>query len=167
MNNSEIIYLALGSNLGNRSLNLVRACSALKKFIEISRVSHIYETPPWGVLDQPLFLNQVIEAKTDLSPEDLLQQAKKIEIDLGRVPAERYGPRLIDIDLLLFGRQEIHTETLTIPHPRLAERAFVLVPLNELAPDLSIPATENKSVRELLGAVDPSGIVQYKEHHGK
>lgn len=165
MSGKEMIYLALGTNLGSRSLNLVRACAALKKFVSVSRVSHIYETPPWGITDQPAFLNQVLEVTTELPPQELLTTVKQIEVDLGRVPAERYGPRLIDIDILLYGSQAVNTENLVIPHPRMNERAFVLVPLNELIPDVVPPGLE-QTVSELLAGIDVSGIKQYKEKHG-
>jgi 2-amino-4-hydroxy-6-hydroxymethyldihydropteridine diphosphokinase len=165
MNEKEKIYLALGTNLGSRSLNLVRACSALKKFCTVTRVSHIFETPPWGVTDQPAFLNQVLEVTTDLPPLELLNTIKALEVELGRVPSVRYGPRLIDIDILLYGSQEVNTEALVIPHPRMNERAFVLVPLSELVPDL-VPPGSSSSIKEMLAGLDMSGIKQYKEKHG-
>lgn len=165
MSNEEKIYLALGTNLGSRSLNLVRACAALKKFVTVSRVSHIYETPPWGITDQPAFLNQVLEVTSDLPPQELLTTIKQIEVDLGRVPSERYGPRLIDIDILLYGSRVVNSESLVIPHPRMVERAFVLVPLNELIPDMVLPG-EVQPISMLLAGLDTSGIKQYKEKHG-
>ena len=166
MKNTETVYLALGTNLEKRSTNLVKACSELKKFVTISRISHIYETPPWGVTDQPLFLNQVLEVTTDLSPQELLTAVKDIEVKMGRVPAEKYGPRLIDIDILIYGCHEVSSPNLTIPHPRMAERAFVRVPLDELAPDLVPPGQAQLSVHEMLQAVSSAGIVVYRERHG-
>lgn len=166
MKNIETVYLALGTNLEKRSTNLVRACSNLKKFVTVLRVSHIYETPPWGMTDQPAFLNQVLEVTTTLSPQELLAAVKGIEVEMGRVSSVLYGPRLIDIDILIYGCLEVSSPNLTIPHPRMAERAFVLVPLNELVPDL-VPPGENKvSIYELLQAVDTKGIQMYREHHG-
>jgi 2-amino-4-hydroxy-6-hydroxymethyldihydropteridine diphosphokinase len=166
MKNIETVYLALGTNLGNRSLNLVHACSALKKFVAVSRISHIYQTPPWGITDQPEFLNQVLEVTTELPPQDLLTAVKQIEVDMGRVPSEKYGPRLIDIDILIYGCHEVNSPDLIIPHAHMAERAFVLVPLNELAPDLVPPGEDQHSISEMLKAVDVTGIKQYRERHG-
>jgi 2-amino-4-hydroxy-6-hydroxymethyldihydropteridine diphosphokinase len=166
MKNIETVYLALGTNLEKRSTNLVRACGHLKKFVTVTRVSHIYETPPWGVTDQPLFLNQVLEVTTSLSPQELLTTVKGIEVEMGRVPSEVNGPRLIDIDILIYGCHEVNSPNLTIPHPRLAERAFVLVPLDELVPDLVPPSENAISVHQMLQAVDTKGIQMYREHHG-
>ncbi|MHC1740310.1 MAG: 2-amino-4-hydroxy-6-hydroxymethyldihydropteridine diphosphokinase [Anaerolineaceae bacterium] len=166
MKNIETVYLALGTNLEKRSTNLVNACSALKKFVTIKRISHIYETPPWGVTDQPKFLNQVLEVTTTLSPQKLLTEIKAIEVEMGRVLSERYGPRLIDIDILIYGCHEVDSPDLTIPHPRMAERAFVLVPLDELAADLVPPGESQLSIHEMLKKLDVRGITQYKERHG-
>lgn len=101
--------------------------------------SGIYETEPWGLTNQPQYLNQVLRGRTGLSPQRLLAHAKQIERSLGREPAERFGPRVIDIDLLLYAHRVIETKALTVPHPRLAERAFMLLPLAELAPKLVHP----------------------------
>lgn len=101
--------------------------------------SGIYETEPWGLTNQPQYLNQVLRGRTGLSPRRLLAHAQQIERSLGRKPAERFGPRIIDIDLLLYGYRVIETKALTVPHPRLAERAFMLLPLAELAPNLVHP----------------------------
>jgi len=166
MKNIETVYLALGTNLGNRSENLVKVCAELKNFVQIERVSHIYETPPWGITDQPKFLNQVLEVTTLLSPQDLLKAVKEIEVKLGRVPAERYGPRLIDIDLLVYGCHEVSSPNLTIPHPRLTERAFVMVPLAEIAPDLTLPGEDQRTIAERLQSLDQHGIRVYTEKHG-
>ena len=166
MKNNETVYLALGTNLGKRSTNLVQACKRLKEFVTVMRSSHIYETPPWGVIDQPDFLNQVLEVTTALPPHELLTAVKKIEMEMGRVPAERYGPRLIDIDILVYGCHEVSSNELTIPHPRMAERGFLLVPLAELAPDLVPPGESGLSVQEMLKKVDTKGIQVYSERHG-
>lgn len=166
MKNIETVYLALGTNLEKRSTNLVTACNELKKYVTIKRISHIYETPPWGVTDQAAFLNQVLEVTTALSPQELLTTIKDIEVKMGRVPSELYGPRLIDIDILLYGCHEVSSPNLTIPHPRLVERAFVLVPLDELTPDLVPPGESDRSIHELLKSVDTIGITVYKERHG-
>jgi 2-amino-4-hydroxy-6-hydroxymethyldihydropteridine diphosphokinase len=166
MKNIETVYLALGTNLGKRTENLVKACAELKNFVQIERVSHIYETPPWGITDQPKFLNQVIKATTLLSPQDLLKAAKDIEVKLGRVPSEQYGPRLIDIDILVYGCHEVSSPDLTIPHPHLTERAFVMVPLAEIAPDLTLPGEDERTISVRLQALDRRGIQVYTEKHG-
>lgn len=131
-------FLGLGTNLGDRKDNLRRALAALKSCakIEVVRVSQVYETAPQGVLDQPDFLNLVVEIATELSPRELLTTIKAIELQLGRTPGPRWGPRLIDIDILLLGDERIAEEGLTLPHPHLLERAFVMAPLAELAPEL-------------------------------
>jgi 2-amino-4-hydroxy-6-hydroxymethyldihydropteridine diphosphokinase len=143
------LYLALGSNLGDREKNLRDALARLGEFIDLARVSSIYETEPWGVRDQPWFLNLVCAGTTTLSPVDVLRRAKKIEIEMGRTEGIRFGPRPIDIDILLYDRVIELSPALTIPHPRLHERAFVLVPLAEIAPDLIHPRLR-VTIRALL-----------------
>lgn len=152
-----IVYLGLGSNLGDRTTNLRAAAAALSPQVTVLRSSAVYETEPWGYQDQPAFLNQVLEAETALAPLDLLAHLKQIEITLGRAPSFRYGPRLIDLDILFYGDQVIELPGLTIPHPRLAERAFVLVPLAELAPNLIHPLS-GKTIRELAAAIPLTGV---------
>jgi 2-amino-4-hydroxy-6-hydroxymethyldihydropteridine diphosphokinase len=154
---SHLVYLALGANLGDRLGNLRAAIQALPPTLRLLAASPVYETPPWGYLDQPAFLNQVILAQTDLAPLDLLRWLKQLEAKLGRQPGERYGPRLIDLDILLYDDLQLETPTLTIPHPRLAERAFVLVPLADLAPDLRPPGSL-LSIGEILARADRAGI---------
>jgi 2-amino-4-hydroxy-6-hydroxymethyldihydropteridine diphosphokinase len=131
-------YLALGSNLGNRQENLKKAIAALGERVKIIRVSRVYETAPMGLTEQPDFLNLVVEIETDLPARELLQEAKAIEQILGRQEGPRWGPRVIDIDILLLGEENISEPGLKIPHPRMTERAFVMVPLAELAPELAI-----------------------------
>lgn len=157
MKNPATIYLALGSNLGERLDNLDQALHFLSKEVSISARSGIYETPPWGVVDQPRFLNQVVKGKTALTPHRLLDFIKSIEKKMGRVETYRYGPRKIDIDILLYGRRIVDTDRLLVPHPRMHERAFVLVPLADIAPNLVIP-DQILTVNELLKGLDQSGI---------
>jgi len=122
--------------------------------------SPVYETPPLGVTDQPPFLNMVLSGKTRLTPSALLAHLKGLEIQLGRLPSVRDGPRKIDIDLLFYDDILLNTPELTIPHPRLHERAFVLIPLADLAPELVHPAF-GKTVRQLLADVDTTGVKPY------
>jgi len=133
-------FLSLGSNVGARRESIERALKQLgREGVSIDRCSSFYETEPTDFEDQAWFVNQVVEARTDLSPEDLLRTCKRIEADLGRVPGVRFGPRQIDIDILLYGRATIDTETLVVPHPRMLRRRFVLAPLVEIAPTLTDP----------------------------
>ena len=166
-----VVYLALGVNLGDRAANLVEARSRLAERVHITKTSRVYETAPWGILDQPDFLNQVVQGKTDLDPFELLAFVKGIEREMGRDPtAIRYGPRPIDIDILFYDDLALSTETLTIPHPEMADRAFVLAPLADIAPDLRIPAA-NCTVAERLTQIDLSGVwlfdpkANYEEDH--
>ena len=155
----ERIFIGVGTNTGNRYNNLKIAVRKLAQQAEICQLSSVYETEPWGYTDQPQFLNQVIEIKTPLEPAALLAALKQIESDLGRTPTFRYGPRLIDLDILLYGQRQLIQDTLTIPHPRYTERAFVLLPLVEIAPDLIDPAS-GVSVQEFAGRIDPAGVTQ-------
>jgi len=157
----HIVYLALGSNVGNRLANLKAAINNFTPQMKVIKKSNVYETPPWGFADQPDFLNQAVQAETYMEPEPLLQHLKRLEVALGRTPSFDNGPRSIDIDILFFDDVILDTPALKLPHPRLHERAFVLVPLADLAPDLLHPIL-NKSVRDLLHGVDRSGIQKYK-----
>ena len=137
-----LAYLGLGTNLGDRHANLRDALSLLAEAprLRLLRCSQVYETEPWGVTDQPRFLNCAAEVATALSPEGLLAQCKAIEEQLGRLPGPRWGPRLIDVDILLYGDQEVALPHLEIPHPRLHLRAFALTPLAELVPAAAHPS---------------------------
>ncbi len=153
----KTIYLSLGSNLGNRQLHLQRALTCLEQErIRVQRQSSIYETEPQDVVNQPWFLNLVAECETQLFPLQLLKVLQRIEREVGRVRegAVRRGPRVIDIDILLFGQAVIHTPQLVIPHPRLTERRFVLEPLLEIAPEIRHPGTKQplrKYLQNLTG----------------
>jgi 2-amino-4-hydroxy-6-hydroxymethyldihydropteridine diphosphokinase len=140
-------YIGLGSNLGDRRETLSRALERLGA----RRVSTIVETEPWGVVDQPRFLNAVAEIETDLEPPALLDRLLEIERELGRVRRQKWGPRTVDLDLLLYGDRRIVSPVLTVPHPRLHQRLFVLEGLAELCPDRAVPGF-GRTVRELLDA---------------
>ena len=154
------VFLALGSNLGDRAANLGEALRRLLPAVNVLAASPVYETPPWGYTDQPAFLNQVAKAETELSPSDLLAHLKQVETLIGRQATFKYGPRTIDLDILFYDQAIVETPTLRVPHPHLAERAFVLLPLVDLEPDLMHPAL-GKTVRQLLDGVDTSGIKPY------
>jgi 2-amino-4-hydroxy-6-hydroxymethyldihydropteridine diphosphokinase len=156
------VFLALGTNLGEREANLAQARWELSALIVIRKESSIYETPPWGVTDQPAFLNQVLAVETHLNPLELLAAVKDIEARMGRVPSVRFGPRLIDIDILFYGDTVLDTPALTLPHPRMAERAFVLVPLLEIAPDLVSPVNGER-LADLLAGLNQSGITKWEK----
>lgn len=148
------VYLSLGSNLGDRHALLRRGMTGLEEAgIRLVRQSGVYETEPMDVSDQPWFLNLVIEARTTLEPHDLLRICKRIETDCGRVPSTWHGPRHLDIDVLLYGEQKVDTDQLTVPHPSMRQRRFVLVPLVEIAPDLEDPITHERYA-ELLRRLD-------------
>ncbi len=158
------VYLGLGSNLGDRLEFLRQARAALAPEVSLLRCSHIYETAPWGYTDQPAFLNQVVEGQTELEPEALLAKLKSIESELGRVENFRYGPRCIDLDILFYGSQIYQSNSLSIPHPAIAERAFVLVPLNELAPDFVHPLL-NQKISELMLKLPDHDLKPFEEEN--
>ena len=133
------VYLSLGSNLGNRALNIYAALRHLGQGIRLGEISSLYETEPVGLKDQPSFLNLVCRGATELSPEALLVLAKEVEHRIGRKETVRFGPRIIDVDILLYDDLLLKTAQLQVPHPRLHERGFVLIPLAELTPDLVHP----------------------------
>ncbi len=146
MNDKVTAYLGLGANLGDRKKQLDQAIERLNhtKGIHVQQLSSLYETAPIGYVDQPPFYNQVIKIQTFLMPDDLLENMLHIEQELHRVRQFRWGPRTIDIDLLLYENCIIKQENLTVPHPRMTERAFVLIPLLEIAGDLLVPGTDKK-----------------------
>ena len=143
-------YIGIGSNLGDREENCERAIKLLEAGkINVIKRSSMIETEPWGVEDQPKFINMAVEIETDLTPGELLQFLKKIEDEIGRSPAERWRPRIIDLDILLYNDFILKTPELEIPHSHIAEREFVLKPLAEIAPDKIHPVLE-KSIKDLL-----------------
>ena len=160
MTRPETVYLALGSNLGDRLANLEAAIIALPPAVKVLERSPVYETAPWGVTSQPDFLNMVLQGETRLAPTALLTCLKRIETDLGRLPSVRYGPRLIDMDILFYDDLVLNIPELVLPHPRLHERAFVLVPLADLAAGLVHPVLR-KTIRGLLEGIDTTGVKRY------
>ncbi len=150
------VFLGLGSNLGDRARLLDRAVAALESLGKVTR-SRWYETAAVGLPGAPQFLNGVVRLETNLAPDELLRQTREIERRLGRDPLRRAGSRTMDIDILLYGRQVISRPGFEVPHPRLHQRAFVLVPLAELAPNLVHPVL-GKTVVELLADVGSAGV---------
>jgi 2-amino-4-hydroxy-6-hydroxymethyldihydropteridine diphosphokinase len=147
---AERIYLSLGSNVGDRAENIARAVAKIGAGgVRVIRESSLYETEPVEFRDQNWFLNSVIEAETDLAPQELLNALLAIERALGRERRVPKGPRTIDIDILLYGDKQIHTPELDIPHPSMTERRFVLVPFAEIAPQAMHPTTQ-KTISQLL-----------------
>ncbi|TIN16672.1 MAG: 2-amino-4-hydroxy-6-hydroxymethyldihydropteridine diphosphokinase [Mesorhizobium sp.] len=154
---NSTVYLSLGGNLGDPAKSMGAALRMLDADADtrVTGVSSLYRTPPWGKLDQPDFLNAAAEISTGLAPRALLDLCLDAERKLKRVREERWGPRLIDIDILVFGERVIHETGLEVPHPRMLERAFVLAPLAEIAPGLVVGG---RSITDRLAAVDTSGI---------
>ena len=143
-------YLLLGTNLGNRSENLSKATAAIRMFLgRIESQSHIYETEPWGRPHQPKFYNQAIKVVTPCSPLETLHLMKQVEFLLGRDNAERWAPRVIDIDILFFNKDIIKAPNLIVPHPEIQNRRFVLIPMNELSPNFKHPVFQ-QSIHQLL-----------------
>jgi 2-amino-4-hydroxy-6-hydroxymethyldihydropteridine diphosphokinase len=155
--NRERAYLGLGGNLGDPAASMGAALRMLDAdpLTEVVSVSSLYRTPPWGKTDQPDFLNATAEVLTSHSPRELLDLCLEAERRLKRVRQERWGPRLIDIDILVFGDEAVHEHGLDIPHPRMLARAFVLAPLAEIAPDIMM---KGKRLAEWLAELDTAGI---------
>ncbi len=154
------VFLGLGSNVGDRAASLRAAYDLIHRTIgRVAKYSHVYETEPWGNKEQETFLNQVIMINTTLDPRELLEAITKVERHLGRVKKEKWGPRIIDIDILFYGKRIIRDKGLDIPHPELHKRAFVLVPLLEIAPELEHPLLK-KPIDELyMACEDQSDVV--------
>ncbi len=156
-----MVFLSLGSNIGDREQNIQLAIKHLQKHcaIKVERISSLYETEPYGVKEQPDFLNAIIGITTTLSPQELLAECLRIEAALGRVRQKRWEPRIIDIDLLVYDQISLQSEQLTIPHPLLSERNFVLIPFAEIAGDYIV--YPEKTVKQLLAKVQDSCAVKF------
>lgn len=150
------VFLGLGGNLGDRREAMRSAVTEIRAVVDEVRVSSLYESAPWGVTDQPAFLNAVVRGRTSLKPLDLLDAMQAIENDLGRVRKQRWGPRLIDIDILLYGAEVIDEPRLQVPHPYMTQRGFVLRPLADLAAGLTLP--DGSLVGELLTTVNQDDL---------
>ncbi|MEL7648838.1 MAG: 2-amino-4-hydroxy-6-hydroxymethyldihydropteridine diphosphokinase [Sedimentibacter sp.] len=149
------IYLSLGTNLGDKKGNLEHALGLLSEKVEILKVSSFYETEPVGYSDQPWFLNIAVEGTTEFSPEELIEFTQSIEHEMKRVKTIINGPRIIDVDILLYDDVKINTKNLTIPHPRMTERAFVMYPLHEICPELVI---EGKKIKDMINGLEGEKI---------
>lgn len=156
-------YIALGSNVGDRAAHVRRAAGLLSGAGTVTGLSSLYLTEPVGKRDQAPFINAVAAVATRLPPDDLLAVCRSIEARLGRERAERWGPRTIDLDILLYGDLTVHTEQLTIPHPRMAERRFVLEPLAEIAPGAVHPVLRRTAAELLQGLRDPHAVKRLED----
>ena len=160
----QIIYLSLGSNVGDREANLRAAIAALGHAgVRVRRVSSLYETEPVDFLEQPWFLNCVVEGETKSKPLGLLRALREIEAKMGSKKLIAKGPRLMDMDILLYGQETMDTPELQVPHPRMHLRRFVLVPLAEIAPELQHPSWSGTVADLLAGTPDRSAVQRYRE----
>jgi 2-amino-4-hydroxy-6-hydroxymethyldihydropteridine diphosphokinase len=162
-------FIALGSNIGNRYDYLTEAIKQLESHLEIKlvNISSIYETDPVGYEDQDLFLNMVIEVMTSLCADELLDICLKLELTLGRKREIVWGPRTIDLDILLYNQENIETEKLIIPHPRMLERNFVMIPLSEIKPDIIIPNTDKPLEALIKELPNKEGVRLWKRKNGE
>lgn len=155
-------FLLLGANLGDRVQTLQRAADLIAERVgPVVRLSELYETAPWGITDQPAYLNQVLVVETNLEPEAVLTRTQAIEQELGRVRLERWGARVIDIDILYYDQLVLQTESLTIPHPYLHQRRFTLVPLAEIAPNFVHPVFQKTTMELLIECTDMSAVTPF------
>lgn len=159
---TKSVYFSIGTNLGDRFANLQRALSLLQDEMPVTAVSPVYATEPWGDKDQPQFLNICAAAVTNLGPSDVLAKIKRIEANMGRVPSRHWGPRLIDIDLVLYGDDLVELPELTVPHPQMGGRAFVLAPLANIIPDFVHPET-GQTIQQMLDQIDQSNVERLGE----
>jgi len=156
------VFISIGSNLGERLDNCQRAVATLTApgaGVGLVRVSPYYETEPWGRPDQGPFVNVVVEVETALAPQELLKRTREVEAALGRTRGERWGPRVIDLDIVFYGDYVMDEPGLVIPHPHAHERAFVLAPISDIAPEFVHPVLD-KSVSELLRSLEDKGAVR-------
>lgn len=153
----SLMYLSLGSNLDDRYANLRRALARLQEKLAVTAVSPVFATEPWGVSEQPPFLNICVAAVTTMTPHEVLELVKSVEQEMGRVPSGHWGPRLIDIDILFYDSLIVDDEDLTIPHPHMADRAFVLAPLATIIPNFKHPITF-ETIEEMLDKVGTDGV---------
>ncbi|MBT2637466.1 MULTISPECIES: 2-amino-4-hydroxy-6-hydroxymethyldihydropteridine diphosphokinase [unclassified Bacillus (in: firmicutes)] len=162
-------YIALGSNMGDRFGYLTQAIILLESHEKISVVntSSVYETDPVGYTDQDQFLNMAIQVETSLAPVELLDTCLEIELKLGRKREVKWGPRTLDLDILLFNHENIVTEKLTIPHPRMSERAFVILPLLDMDPNITLPTMKEPLKNSLLSIPDREGVRIWKQKNGE
>lgn len=157
MAKSVTAYIGIGGNVGDVFENMKSALNLLNDHssISVNRISRVYKTPPWGIEDQDWFLNACVSVETNLTAQELLQSCLEVEVALKRIREIRWGPRTIDLDVLVFGEENIAHDNLQVPHPRMHERAFVLMPMADIAPDLFL---NGKTISQWLEAIDTTGI---------
>ncbi|GIN74281.1 2-amino-4-hydroxy-6-hydroxymethyldihydropteridine pyrophosphokinase [Bacillus sp. J14TS2] len=165
----NVAFISLGSNIGNRLGYLNQAIQILRNYpeLQIEKLSSIYETEPIGYTDQSQFLNMVIKLSTALSPHQLLTLCLEVEREIGRIREFKWGPRVIDLDILLYNKENIMMEDLQIPHPRMNERAFVLIPLMEIDSSLVLPSSNAPLVEVLNEIPDKEGVRLWKQINGE